>query len=51
MLRKVEILDGQVVDDTGHATATDHSPRARFAQARGPSQNATSDTPFGKLLS
>jgi putative ABC transport system ATP-binding protein len=47
MLRKVEILDGQVVGDTGLTTATDHhSPRAAQAPAR--AQRTTSDAPFGE---
>jgi putative ABC transport system ATP-binding protein len=47
MLRKVEILDGQVVGDTGLATATDyHSPYAELAQARARAQETTSGAPF-----
>jgi len=48
MLRKVEILDGQVVGDTGLATAGDHSPRARLAHARARARQSTSDAPFGE---
>jgi putative ABC transport system ATP-binding protein len=50
MLRKVEILDGQVVGTTHLKTATDyHSPRA--AQPGAGAQQRTSDATFGKSRS
>jgi putative ABC transport system ATP-binding protein len=52
MLRKVEILDGQVVGDTGLATTTDyHSPYAERAQARARAQETTSGAPFDESSS
>ena len=48
LLRKVEMLDGRIVADTG-ATGTDpRRPRPRLAQPRSHAWHTSSDTPFGE---
>jgi putative ABC transport system ATP-binding protein len=48
MLRKVEILDGRIVDDTGAADATLRRPLVRLAPPPTPAPQTASNAPVGE---